>query len=91
MARDIPLILLADDEPDVIAVYKVKLERSGFQVIVAPNGAEAVVMAAAQKPDLVLMDMKMPVMDGITAQQKIKIIRTQKISAWCFLRHSAIP
>lgn len=72
MAREIPLILLADDEADIIAVYKTKLERSGFAVITAADGAEAVRTAAAQKPDLILMDMKMPVMDGVMAQQKIK-------------------
>ena len=72
MARDIPLILLVDDEADVTAVYQVKLERSGYKVITASNGEEGVKMATEQKPDLILMDMKMPVMDGVTAQQKIK-------------------
>jgi two-component system phosphate regulon response regulator PhoB len=66
------LILLVDDEADILSVYRAKLERVGFRVITASNGAEAVQMATEQRPDLTLMDMKMPVMDGITAQMKLK-------------------
>ncbi|HVM77011.1 MAG TPA: response regulator [Candidatus Paceibacterota bacterium] len=72
MPKESPLVLLVDDEPDVLAVYKTKLERNGLKVITAANGEEAVITAQKEKPDLILMDMKMPVMDGITAQQKIK-------------------
>jgi len=72
MAHQPPLILLVDDDPEMLAMYKTKLVRSGFQVIVAPDGAEGVRTAAEQKPDLILMDMKMPIMDGVTAMQKIK-------------------
>ncbi|HVN26479.1 MAG TPA: response regulator [Candidatus Paceibacterota bacterium] len=67
-----PVILLVDDEPEMLTMYRTKLERSGFVVRVAADGAEAVKMAAELKPDLILMDMKMPVMDGVTAQQKIR-------------------
>jgi CheY-like chemotaxis protein len=66
------LILLVDDETDVLSVYKTKLEKVGFRVVAATDGAQAVQIAAEQRPDLVLMDMKMPVMDGITAQSKLK-------------------
>jgi CheY-like chemotaxis protein len=66
------LILIVDDEADVAAVYKTKLERAGFRTITASNGAQGIVLAKEQKPDLVLMDMKMPVMDGIAAQQALK-------------------
>jgi len=66
------LILLADDEADVLSVYKTKLEKVGFRTIAAENGAQAVQMAAEQHPDLILMDMKMPVMDGVEAQAKLK-------------------
>jgi two-component system phosphate regulon response regulator PhoB len=66
------LILLADDEEDILSVYRTKLERVGFRVITASDGAQAVQMATEQHPDLVLMDMKMPVMNGITAQSKLK-------------------
>lgn len=66
------LVLLVDDEVEVLSVYKTKLEQAGFRVITAPDGAQAVQMTIEQHPDLVLMDMKMPVMDGITAQSKLK-------------------
>ena len=66
------LILLVDDEADVLAVYKTKLEKTGFTVITAADGAQAVQAAIDRHPDLILMDMKMPVMDGIEAQLKIK-------------------
>jgi len=66
------LILLVDDEKDVMAVYKMKLERVGFRVITAPDGVQAIQLATEQHPDLILMDMKMPVMDGTTAQAKLK-------------------
>jgi len=66
------LILLVDDEPDILSVYKTKLEREGFSVITAADGTEALRLAAERRPDLILMDMKMPVMDGITAQLELK-------------------
>jgi two-component system phosphate regulon response regulator PhoB len=66
------LILLVDDEADIISIYKTKLEKVGFRVITAPDGAQAVAIATEQRPDLILMDMKMPVMDGIVAQAALK-------------------
>jgi len=72
MANQPALILIADDEIDVLAVYKEKLEQAGFSVITAPNGEEAIKIAAVRRPDLILMDMKMPVMDGVSAQQKLR-------------------
>jgi CheY-like chemotaxis protein len=72
MAHEPPLILLVDDDPEMLTMYKTKLLRSGFQVATAPDGAEGVRMAAQEMPELILMDMKMPVMDGVTALQKIK-------------------
>jgi CheY-like chemotaxis protein len=72
MPKEPPLILLVDDEADVLSVYKRKLELSGFNVITATNGAEAVQQAAIEEPDLILMDMKMPIMNGLEAWQKIR-------------------
>ncbi len=66
------LILLADDEADILSVYQAKLEKVGFRVVTASDGAQAIQVAAEKHPDLILMDMKMPVMDGITAQAKLK-------------------
>ncbi|MDR3581802.1 MAG: response regulator [Candidatus Pacebacteria bacterium] len=65
------LILLVDDEEDVLSVYKAKLDKVGFRTVTAGDGAQAIKIAAEQHPDLILMDMKMPVMDGVAAQQKL--------------------
>lgn len=72
MTNQPPLILIVDDEPDIISFYKTKLERSGFRVISASDGAQGVRIATAEHPDLILMDVKMPVMDGVAAQQKLR-------------------
>ncbi len=66
-----PRILVADDEPEILAVYKTKFERAGFDLLTASDGIEVIAMATAHLPDLILMDVKMPRMDGITAQKKL--------------------
>lgn len=67
-----PLVLLVDDETAIVSVYKTKLENSGYAVITASNGAEGIAAAIEHHPDLILMDFKMPVMDGVEAQRKIR-------------------
>ena len=57
-------ILLVDDEPDVILVVRGRLKTWGYQVIIAMNGQEALEAVDRQIPDLILMDLKMPVMGG---------------------------
>ncbi|MEI7720259.1 MAG: response regulator [bacterium] len=64
-------ILIADDEAEILSMYKQKLTHAGFAVLTASNGEEACVAIKESKPDLVLMDIKMPIMDGMTAQQKL--------------------
>lgn len=66
------LVLLVDDEPEILDLYTVVLVREGLDVITAPNGKEGVMMAKARKPDLILLDLKMPIMDGIEAFDKLK-------------------
>jgi two-component system cell cycle response regulator DivK len=60
-------ILVADDEPDLRDSLKLLLELRGHHVCLAVNGQDAVDMALHERPDVVLMDVRMPVMDGITA------------------------
>ena len=67
-----PCILIVDDDETILRIYKTKFSQVGFRMVTATNGAEALVVAEAERPDLILMDMKMPVMDGITAVQKLK-------------------
>jgi two-component system cell cycle response regulator DivK len=67
-----PLILLAEDFEDAREMYRDYLEFSGFQVQTANNGREAIDQAIALKPDLILMDASMPVLDGWQATKALK-------------------
>lgn len=71
MTKHIPTILIADDETEIVALYKRKFEQSGFRVLTVSDGAQAIKIATSEKPDIVLMDVKMPNIDGITAQKKL--------------------
>lgn len=65
-------ILVVDDEQDILRVLQMKLEQSGYQVVTAENGQEALERVAEEKPDLILMDQVMPVMDGLEALENLK-------------------
>jgi diguanylate cyclase (GGDEF)-like protein len=65
-------ILVADDEPINRALIQRRLERAGYQVLTAQNGREALERARSERPDLVILDVMMPVMDGLEACQLIK-------------------
>lgn len=67
-----PLILLADDEADVSLVTRTRLEASGFEVVAAENGEEALARFRERRPDLVLLDLKMPRLDGYQLCRIIK-------------------
>lgn len=66
------LILLVEDNPDNQAIYQLILEHHGFQVILADRGDEAVRIAREKLPDLILMDISLPVMDGLEATRILK-------------------
>jgi len=65
-------ILIADDEPDLRETLKLLLEIRGYSVSLAANGQEAVDKAIQERPDVILMDVRMPVMDGITATRLLR-------------------
>jgi two-component system alkaline phosphatase synthesis response regulator PhoP len=65
-------ILLVDDDPDFVESTKIVLESKPYQVIVATNGDEALHKARTEKPDLILLDIIMPVEDGFSVAEKIK-------------------
>jgi DNA-binding response OmpR family regulator len=65
-------VLAVDDEPDILRLVEIKLKKAGFAVVTARDGEEGVRKAHAEKPDVVLLDVMMPKMDGYTAAQKIK-------------------
>jgi DNA-binding response OmpR family regulator len=65
-------VLAVDDKPNIIMLIKSKLKANGFEVITAYNGATALELAFSEKPDLVLLDIMMPNMDGFEVFQKLK-------------------
>jgi len=67
-----PLILLAEDNAANIATFTSYLEAKGYRILLATDGQQAIDLAKAEHPDLILMDIQMPVMDGMEA---IKLIR----------------
>jgi two-component system KDP operon response regulator KdpE len=66
-------ILVVDDEPQIRRVLRATLSASGFEVIEAKNGQEAVEMVVREHPDLVLLDVNMPEMSGLEACSKIRL------------------
>jgi CheY-like chemotaxis protein len=65
-------ILCVEDNDDNIYVLENRLKRSGFTVMIARDGAQGVEMASAEQPDLILMDLSLPVLDGWEATRRIK-------------------
>ncbi|MFH0924228.1 MAG: response regulator [bacterium] len=65
-------VLLVDDEPDFIETVDFFLKGSGFEVIIASNGKEALEKVQKERPDIILMDNMMPEMDGLEACRLIK-------------------
>ena len=65
-------ILYVEDNDDNIFVLKSRLSRAGFTVVIANDGAQGVAMATSEQPDLILMDLSFPVLDGWEATRRIK-------------------
>ena len=65
-------VLYVEDNDDNIYMLERRLKRSGFTVLIAKDGAQGVAMAAAELPDLILMDLGLPVLDGWEATRQIK-------------------
>ncbi len=67
-------ILIVDDEQSIIDILVYNLKKEGYNTIEANDGVTAVEMATEQKPDLILLDIMLPRMDGLTACKKIKSV-----------------
>jgi two-component system alkaline phosphatase synthesis response regulator PhoP len=65
-------ILLIDDDVDFVAATKIVLESAPYEVIVANEGNEGLQKAREEKPDLILLDVIMPIKDGFTAAEQLK-------------------
>ena len=65
-------ILYVEDNADNVYVLEERLARLGFTILIATDGAQGLAAAAAEKPDLILMDLSLPVMDGWEATRRLK-------------------
>ena len=71
-------ILIVDDDPLMHLLYKNHLEGAGYQMIMASNGVEALAVAARELPQLIVMDVMMVGMDGMTALRELKSAEATK-------------
>jgi two-component system alkaline phosphatase synthesis response regulator PhoP len=65
-------ILLVDDEPDILEILEFNLRKEGFEVATAENGQEGLKMAKEMKPDLIVLDIMMPIMDGVEVCRQLR-------------------
>ena len=73
--RERPLVLIVEDHLELRQMYVQELTLSGFDVIEAANGADAIAHTAERFPDVVLMDLSLPIMDGWEATRRLKVDR----------------
>ena len=72
MHKTQPRVLVVDDEPDILNLLEYNLKRSGFQVLLAKDGPEAIEAVKAHRPDLVLLDIMLPDMEGTEVLRSLK-------------------
>lgn len=78
-------ILLVDDEPDILEILDYNLSAEGYKIITAENGAEAIKLTKKKKPQLIILDVMMPEMDGMEACEQIRKIPGQENTIITFL------
>src|SRR5688572_4714460 len=86
--RERPLILLVEDQGDLRQLYAHQLAASGFDVIESADGLDAIQRTTSQAPDVVLMDLSIPVVDGWEATRRLKAdVRTAHIPVVALTAH----
>ena len=70
--RQQPVVLAADDEEDILELIAFRLERSGYTVLQATDGAQALELARSSQPDLAVLDVMMPKMDGFEVTRRLR-------------------
>lgn len=78
-------ILIVDDEPDILELVEYNLKKEGYQVFVASNGQDGIAVARKVHPDLIILDIMMPKMDGIEACRLMRAIPEFKNTFMVFL------
>ena len=84
-------ILYVEDNPDNVYMLTRRLKKKGFELIIAGDGQEGIDKAVEENPDLILMDLSLPTMDGWTATAKIKEIEEVKDIPIIALSAHAMP
>ena len=72
MQKRRPLVLVADDDPDILSLVRLRLERSGYDVVSAGDGEQALERARTRAPDLALLDVMMPKLDGYEVTARLR-------------------
>ena len=67
-------VLVVDDEPRILKFLKLRLKASGYEVLTASNGLEALEQLQAQEPDIIVLDVVMPVMDGFETLRQVRAL-----------------
>jgi two-component system alkaline phosphatase synthesis response regulator PhoP len=67
-----PKVLLVDDEPDLLEFLRYNLEKAGYRVLIAFDGTSALELAEAERPDVVVLDIMMPQLDGFAVCQRLR-------------------
>jgi DNA-binding response OmpR family regulator len=70
--RETALVLVVDDEPDILNLIKVRLEQAGYEVVTAFDGERALEQVRNLKPNLVVLDVRVPVIDGREVTRRIR-------------------
>ena len=78
MSERTALIVVADDDPDIVALVRAVLTRAGFDVVGAPDGAEALELVRTRHPQLVVLDVAMPKLDG---KEVLRLLRAEPETA----------
>lgn len=82
-------VLYVEDNEDNVYVLRTRLTRKGYTVLVASDGAQGVSMAASEQPDVILMDLSLPILDGWEATRRIKASeRTSHIPVIALTAHA---
>jgi DNA-binding response OmpR family regulator len=81
-------ILVVDDERDIVKVLTLRLKSSGYEVVAAYDGAQGVFTALKERPDLIILDIRMPAGDGFTVAEKLKLSESTSVIPIIFLTGS---